>query len=195
MPLARLRQVHSNRCLAVASTTLPPGGVAGDGDALATAGAGLALGVATADCVPLIAVDPAARSLAVVHAGWRGTLSGVLASALRCMIDEMGARPERIVVAAGPAAGACCYQVGDDVTAAFRRERPGHADRVIILKRPGVAHVDLIEANRLQAADAGVDPARFDSLGVCTICSPNTTHSYRRDGAAAGRMWALAMLV
>ena len=106
----------------------------------------------------------------------------------------MEARAERIVVAAGPSARACCYEVGDDVAGAFRRDRPGHADRVVILERPGVTHVDLVEANRLQALDAGVDPARFESLGVCTICSPGTTHSFRRDGAAAGRMWALAML-
>jgi copper oxidase (laccase) domain-containing protein len=60
---------------------------------------------------------------------------------------------------------------------------------------PGVTHLDLLEANRLQAQDAGVDLDRFESLDLCTVCHPEETHSYRRQGLSAGRMWALGMLV
>lgn len=192
--VARLHQVHSNRCLRVGPGVPPEGGVAGDGDALITAAPSLALAVATADCLPIIAVDPQAPALAVVHAGWRGTLAGVLAEALEAMKRDLGARTERILVGAGPAAGVCCYRVGEEVADAFKRERADHVDSVVMRREAGVLHVDLVEANRLQALDAGVPPGAFSSLGICTICQPESTHSYRREGVAAGRMWALAML-
>ena len=193
-PLARVRQVHSNRCLLVDESTAMPEGVVGEGDALATSSAGIAIGVATADCLPMILVDPVSRALAVVHAGWRGTLAGVLPATLDLMRQRLGARTERIVIGAGPAVGACCYRVGHEVVDAFARSYPAHINRITTSTAPGVTHVDLLAANRLQAADAGVDTARFESVDICTVCHPEQTHSYRRQGAAAGRMWALGML-
>ncbi len=190
--LATARQVHSDRCLVVAGDD---SGVAGEADALITRERGLALGIAAADCVPLVAIDAQAGVLGVVHAGWRGTLAGVLERALERMQEDLGARPERILVCAGPAAGACCYQVGSEVVEAFGRKRPTHAARALIERRPGEFFLDLIEANRLQAEAAGIFGGRFEALGVCTVCRPDLCHSYRRDGASAGRMWLLATLV
>ncbi len=190
--LATARQVHSDRCLVLAGDD---SGVAGEADALITRERGLALGIAAADCVALVALDPQAGVLGVVHAGWRGTLAGVLEKALERMQKGLGARPERILVCAGPAAGACCYQVGPEVAEAFGRKRPIHTARALIERRPKEFFLDLIEANRLQAEEAGVDGGRFEALGVCTVCRPDLCHSYRRDGASAGRMWLLATLV
>ena len=196
--VATARQVHSSRCLVVdaqdASTS--PGGRfdAGEGDALLTIRTGLALGVATADCLPIAAVDLEARALAVVHAGWRGTVDGVLAAALTRMIADLGARPERILVGAGAGAGACCYRVGGEVVERFSRQRPTHAAAVFSKRAGGSVHLDLVEANRLQALDAGVARERFGALPMCTICRPDLFPSYRRDGASAGRMWLLAAL-
>jgi hypothetical protein len=197
VPLVIVRQIHSSRCLTVRGPDLPAGGpphVAGEADALVTAQRGIALGVATADCVPLVVIDPEARALAVVHAGWRGTLAGVLSATIRTMRDQLGARPEMMRVGAGPAAGACCYEVGPEVFEPFTRERPALAERVVSQVRDGKALLDLVEANRLEAIEEGVDPDHFGSAGICTICRPDLCHSYRRDGAAAGRMWLLAAL-
>jgi hypothetical protein len=189
--LATARQVHSDRCLVLAGHHC---GVAGEADALITRERGLALGIAAADCVPLVAIDPQAGVLGMVHAGWRGTLAGVLEKALDRMRRDLGARPERILVCAGPAAGPCCYQVGSEVVEAFGRKRPTHSARALIERRPGEYFLDLIEANRLQAEEAGVAGGRFGALAVCTVCRPDLCHSYRRDGASAGRMWLLATL-
>jgi len=110
------------------------------------------------------------------------------------MREKLDARPERIVIGAGPAVGACCYRVGSDVVDAFASAYPAHINRITSKPAPGVTHVDLLGANRLQAEDAGIDAARFESVDICTVCHPEETHSYRRQGAAAGRMWALGML-
>ncbi len=153
-----------------------------------------ALGVATADCLPIVAVDPAARALAVIHAGWRGTLSGVLPAALALMSEALRARPERILVGVGPAIGGCCYRVGEEVVDRFLQGAPRHAPPAITRRRDG-AYLDLTEINRLQALDLGVTPERFASAGICTACRLDMCHSYRREGSAAGRMWLLAALV
>jgi hypothetical protein len=197
VPLAIVRQIHSARCLVVARRDLPAHAgahVVGEADALVTAERGMALGVATADCVPLVAVDPEAGALAVIHAGWRGTLAGVLPAAISAMRLQLGADPERIRIGAGPAAGPCCYEVGPDVLQPFMKQRPEIASLVISRVSDGRGRLDLVEANRLQALDAGISSGHFGSTGVCTICRPDVCHSYRRDGSAAGRMWLLAAL-
>ena len=197
-PLAILNQVHSSRCLIVKESDLPHGHgaiVIGEGDALVTGDKGLALGVATADCLPLLAVDPKAGVLAVVHAGWRGTLAGVLESTLAIMRGSFGADPARIVIGAGPTAGACCYEVGAEVREAFAQARPSNCPGIFATTTDGRARLDLFEANRLQAIAHGVPAGQFVSAGICTICRPELTHSFRRDGASAGRMWLLAALI
>jgi len=191
---ARARQIHSNRCLVVRPDgALPADGVAGEGDALLTDRPGIALGVAVADCVPLAAYDPQARVLAVIHAGWRGTQAGVLAQALSVMELSLGADPSRLLVSAGPCAGACCYCVGNEVIDAFAAAGADLA-RIVSHGAGGETRLDLVEANRLQALAAGVREERFASAGLCTLCGPGGLHSYRREGAAAGRMWLVAAM-
>ena len=195
--LAIARQIHSNVCLIVGKSDIPQGeGVhlAGEGDALVTGERDLALGVATADCLALLAIDPQAGVLAVVHAGWRGTLAGVLESAIAVMRGSFGADTARIVIGAGPAAGACCYEVGVEVQEAFTRARPDDCREIFTPTSNGKARLDLFEANRLQAIAAGVPDQQIISAGVCTICRPELTHSFRRDGQAAGRMWLMGAL-
>lgn len=189
-----VRQVHSGRCLVVEAPADASGAsVAGEGDALATVLPGVALGIATADCLPIVVFDPQARALAVVHAGWRGTVAGVLSAAIGRLADGLGARPGRLIVGIGAGAGACCYRVGDEVIDAFARQRPEALS--LIMKREGAAtRLDLVEANRLEAVAAGVAPQHIEAVGLCSICSPDRCHSYRRDGAKAGRMWLLAAI-
>lgn len=191
-PVVTARQIHSDRSLLVGVETI---GIAGDGDALLTTDRGISLGVATADCLPLAAVDPEAGVLALVHAGWRGTLAGVLGKTLRRMIDRLGADPGRIRIGTGAAVGVCCYEVGPEVLDAFRAGNPDHASRCFRRLESGAVHLDLIEANRIQALEAGIRKEHFAALGVCTLCRPDACHSYRRDGKDAGRMWLLASLL
>ena len=148
---------------------------------------GLALGIRTADCLPIIALDPAVPVLATVHAGWRGTAGGVLAATLEKMVSGYGALAERIRVVVGPGARACCYEVGPDVTKSFD-------PAALVEQETGSVHLDLVAANRQQATDAGVDTEHFEAVATCSICSPGNCHSYRRDGESAGRMWLIAAL-
>ncbi|HEV2199352.1 MAG TPA: peptidoglycan editing factor PgeF [Bryobacteraceae bacterium] len=163
--MATLRQIHSARVL-VADRP----GLAGEGDALVTKRAGVALSVRTADCYPILLVDVEARVVAAVHAGWRGTSAGVVVEALR----RMNSAPERVWVAIGPGIGACCYEVGAEVAQLFGDP---HAKRV-----------DLAEANRRQLRAAGVPDRNIDLLRHCTRCDAERFHSYRRDQDRAGRL-------
>lgn len=106
---AFVKQVHG----ATVVEAVGPG-MLGEADAIVTAEFSLPIAVATADCVPVIIEAP--QAVAVVHAGWRGALAGVLPAALAMMRDR-GHRPERAAV--GPAIGPCCYEVGEEVAALF----------------------------------------------------------------------------
>ncbi len=154
-----------------------------EGDAAVTAAPGVLLGIETADCMPVLLVDPVARRVAAAHAGWRGTAAGVVVQALRAMTDA-GSRIADILVALGPAIGACCYEVGDELRAVF-----GAAGACFFTPGPrGRPHLDVRAANRAQLERAGISPERIADLAECTACRADLYHSYRRDGPGGGRM-------
>src|SRR6185369_4792699 len=93
-----------------------------EADALITDDPGVALGVFVADCIPALIVDPRTGAVAAAHAGWRGTIAGVLPAAVRALVHELGARPDDLRVVLGPAIGSCCFEVGAEVVAAFAGE-------------------------------------------------------------------------
>jgi polyphenol oxidase len=169
-PVAWTRQIHSAVALPAQE------GVCGEGDALYSAEAGLALCVVTADCVPVLVAGP--EGLAAIHAGWRGIVGGVIPAAL----DKMTGDPAERTAWIGPAIGPCCYEVGPDVAA-----------QVIAAGGPEVAHpgpngkphLDLQAAVRHQLEAAGV--RQVFVLPVCTRCDKEKLWSYRREGKAAGR--------
>ncbi len=152
-------------------------------DAAVARASGWLLGIQTADCLPVLLVDPERRFVAAAHAGWRGTAAGVAARAVEALAAR-GSRPEGLVAALGPAVGACCYEVGEKLREAFGPWgaaffRPGPRGR---------PHLDVRGANVRQLLDAGVGPEAIHHVGDCTRCRADLYHSYRRDGRAAGRM-------
>ncbi len=169
-PLAWAKQVHS----AVALPARP--GTCGEGDALFTENSGLALSVATADCVPVLIAGP--QSLAAVHAGWRGIAAGVIPAT----VEKLKGRPEEWTAWIGPAIGACCYEVGDDVA---EQVVAASAPEVAVQGPAGRPHLDLPGAARIQLATAGVGEVIV--LPRCTLCDAETLWSYRREGKRAGR--------
>jgi len=169
-PLAWARQVHS----AVALPARP--GACGEGDALYTAAAGLALSVATADCVPVVIAGPA--GLAAVHAGWRGIAGGVVQAALA----EMQGQPDQWTAWVGPAIGVCCYEVGEDVA---ERVVTASGAEIATSGPAGRPHLDLPGAVRRQLEKAGVGEVIV--LPRCTRCDADRLWSYRREGKRAGR--------
>jgi purine-nucleoside/S-methyl-5'-thioadenosine phosphorylase / adenosine deaminase len=160
-----------------------------DGVTLAAPGAGtFALGVYVADCIPALIADARTGAFAAVHAGWRGTVAGVLPVAARRLIDELGARPADLRVALGPAIGVCCFEVGDEVVAAVERVLPGAAAAGAIRTGPrGRAHVDLKRVNLTLLEREGVPPSAVDAGPECTSCARERFFSYRRDKGQTGQ--------
>lgn len=147
---------------------------------------GVVLGVLTADCLPVILAVPGSGAVAVAHAGWRGTLEGVVRTAVGELCAVAGATPREVVAVVGPAIGACCYHVGAEVHEAFRR-RWGAADARAIFTRVGGLRLDLQAANLRQLRDSGVPARAVTTIPLCTSCRRDLFFSYRRDGRT-GRM-------
>ena len=172
--LAILKQIHSGICVTAAGRS----GCLGEGDALLENTPGCAVAVKTADCLPILLVDPRNRALAVVHAGWRGTAQKIATSAVQRMKEYFATAPEQLHVAIGPGIGSCCYEVGSEVASQFGRT--------------GKVKLDLAELNRKQLVDWGVPDRHVCLAKLCTMCRPEEFHSYRRDGGKAGRMFSVA---
>ncbi|WP_309093163.1 peptidoglycan editing factor PgeF, partial [Phenylobacterium sp.] len=146
-------------------------------DAMVTATPGLALGITTADCGPVLFADEDARVIGAAHAGWRGAVTGVLESTLAAM-ERLGARRERIVAVLGPTISQKAYEVGPDFIERFTGEAPGHERFLKEAERSGHAMFDLpgFIGARLKAAGIGA----FSDLGLCTYTDEDRFFSYRR---------------
>jgi polyphenol oxidase len=171
-----LKQVHGIVMHEAPWTGLP------EGDAAIASLAGLLLGIETADCLPVLLVDPLRGRVAAAHAGWRGTAQGIARVAVARLV-EAGSRPEDILAALGPGIGPCCYEVGDEL----RQEFPD-GDAFFCPGPRGRPHLDVRAANRSQLLLAGLPPGNIQSVLECTRCRADLYPSYRRDGRGAGRM-------
>jgi YfiH family protein len=203
--LTRIRQVHGSGCL----TARPGGQLDDNGDVLVTDDRTLAIAIRAADCVPLLLVDRRLGAVSAVHAGWRGLSVRAPAAAVREMVTRYGTRPADLIAASGPSIGACCYEVGDEVRAAFEQSTFSAAERdrwfvqtaastpqnpsmagVTPNARPGRSYFDGWAAVRDQLRTAGVPGERIFVAELCTASHAGVLCSYRRDGRAAGRMAA-----
>lgn len=185
LELAWCRQVHSDRAVEAAS------GECGEADALVTDRAGLALCVATADCVPVVIAG--GGRLAAVHAGWRGIAAAIVPKTLARLGE-----PALLTAWLGPAIGPCCYEVGREVAEAVAAAGGPEAwagagsapSEEPLRARP---HLDLHRAVTFQLERCGVTVLR--RVEACTRCHPDQLASYRRDGRRAGRNLTFAWLV
>lgn len=157
-------------------------------DAVITDRPATALAVRTADCLPLVAYDVRRRVIGAAHAGWRGVKARLPARWIETFIAQCSSRPEDLRVAIGPAIGPCCYEVGQEFEPWF----PG------FLQNGGRAgdrrRLDLASAASAQLREAGIPASQLIPPPVCTACTMDTCHSYRRDGPQAGRLVTLISL-
>jgi YfiH family protein len=160
-------------------------------DALVTATPGVGLAIMVADCVPMVLCEPRARVLAVVHAGWRGTVARVAAATVEAMA-ALGAEPELIVGGIGPAVEPARYQVGEEVAGAARSAFGAEVGDVLAPDGPGHWRFDLCAANRRVLVEAGVPAARIEPAGVGT--APGAPFFSDRAERPCGRFAALARL-
>lgn len=145
-------------------------------DAIVTRTPGLAIGVTTADCGPILFADPAAQVIGAAHAGWKGALTGVLESTLQEM-EKLGAQRDRVVAAIGPLIRQPSYEVGDEFVARFTAADPAYAAFFTAAERPGHAMFDLGGFIRMRLEAAGV--GMIDDLGIDTY-PDERFFSYRR---------------
>jgi len=182
--LVRVHQVHGAVCIAADEHTPSP---AGDADALVTARAGVAVAIATADCVPLLLAAPGAGAVAAVHAGWRGSVAAIAAVGLRELV-ERGARAADVHAALGPAIDGCCYEIERAIAERFANELGGEVWAAWREgDRAGKGYLDLRRVNALVLERAGVPAASIQRVGPCTFCGGGPFASFRRDAERAGR--------
>jgi len=172
--LVTLHQVHSAD--AVAASAPWPDDARPHADALVTDRPGLALGVLTADCTPVLLADAQAGVVGAAHAGWKGALGGVTDSAIAAM-EKLGASRDRIVAAIGPVIARISYEVDDGFARRFEEADPAN-ERFFSPGREGHQQFDLeaYVAARLAAAGIG----RIELLGLDTYADEERFFSFRR---------------
>lgn len=201
MRLVTLRQVHSGTIKAVGLEALDgslethEGKAVLEGDGLVSDVPGVLIAVGTADCVPVLVADLAKHVVGAFHAGWRGTVAGIVGRGIELMSHKYGSRPEDLSATIGPSIGACCYEVGKEVREQFA-DAFDYGRNLFREEATGVAsglYVDLWQANRRQLIDAGIAQERITTVGECTACTRLDTgerkyFSHRADHGNAGRM-------
>jgi hypothetical protein len=228
--LAALHQVHSANIYEVRRAAtgeleyrlggerMPeqPGLAQPTGDALLTDRAGILLSVRTADCLPVLLVDPKRRAVAAIHAGWRGALARIVEKAVGEMRRTYGSEPQSLLAVLGPSIRACCYEVGQEVKEAFQGRFP-RADKFFhkqsqtpawhpegpplsfmnaqptpnnSASKPSI-HLDLVAVAQDQLLAAGLAPHHVAAVNFCTACRADLFYSYRQEGSSAGRMLAV----
>lgn len=196
------RQVHGNNVTVVRADDrgrgqYPEFDAIPDSDGLVTNDSGVALGIIVADCVPVILYDRARHVVALIHAGWRGTVQLIAASAVETMQVEFGSSPIDLDVAIGPSIGPCCYEVGDEVIRAWIGTGIAGAHCAVV-EGEAKHHLDLWSANKLVLQQSGVLDTNIEASGICTRCYHEDSFFSHRAAMAGertrGRMIVVAQL-
>jgi len=153
-------------------------------DALTADTPRILLAVQTADCLPILIADERSGAFSAAHAGWRGTLAGIVARTVERMQQEYGSRPEDMHAALGPAISAAVFEVGPEVLLEFKN-RFGYAEELISDPQPnGKGHLNLNLANVRQLIDCGVREDRIYDSALCTWLRNDLFFSFRRERGA-----------
>jgi YfiH family protein len=183
----RPRQVHGAevaRAEEWRASQAPP-----EADAVVASRPGAVVGVVTADCVPILLAAARGKGVAALHAGWRGLARGVVRAGVAELARASGADTTRVVAAIGPHIGACCYEVDAPVLDAIQGELGSAALAGATPVRSGHWMLDLGALAALALKQAGLPRAAIGTAAAsCTACDRERFHSYRRDGARAGRL-------
>jgi YfiH family protein len=209
-PLVTLKQFHSDVIHLFDSPSTDPC----RGDASITNRPGFLLAIQTADCVPILLVDPKKHAIAAIHAGWRGTLARIAAKTIGKMQMHFATNPRDLLAAIGPSIGPCCYEVGTEVATQFLSQFPDATSyfdefrtgdepnpiQWLNMMPPGHQPppkgvlLDLRKANRSQLLAAGLRPQNIHTSDLCTACHPELLFSYRKQGPASGRLMSIIAL-
>ncbi|MCY6372337.1 peptidoglycan editing factor PgeF [Clostridium ganghwense] len=178
-----LNQVHSNLVYTYDSKVH-------DGDAIITDLKGVAIGVFTADCVPVIVYDKKKKVAAAVHSGWRGTIENISIETINKMIKEYNTAIEDLVVYIGPHNMQCCYEVSEELVSKFKnlelyKNRDIAEGRNLSLQKCIIGQLNSI----------GIRDNQINTLDICTFCSTkHRLYSYRKQKEESGRMFSFIFI-
>jgi YfiH family protein len=187
VPLATLhtvKQVHGDRVVEAGAGEggEEPRPAEGEADGLWTERPGHWVGVGTADCVPVLLVDPEGQRVAAVHSGWKGTEARIVARAVEALVAR-GSRPDRLLAAVGPCIQRCCYVVSEELGERFS----ARFGPQVVVREGSQVRLDLSRAVRETLLGAGLLAQRVDVLAPCTACDARRFFSHRRDAGRTGR--------
>lgn len=162
-----------------------------EGDFLATDQKNTALGVLTADCLPIVLYDQKNDAIAIVHAGWRGSVKNVVSKAVESLLAKHYFAPHDLLVYFGPSAKACCYEIQNDL---LEQHKGNRMLEQAVQKQSDKLFLDVPAINRAQLIDLGIPPCNINTTyNTCTMCNKGF-HSYRRQGEASLRQPTIAWL-
>ena len=181
--LCRVHQVHGSALVRAEAGV--PFDKSARADAIVTGDPARVASVRVADCVPVLLSTDDGRTVAAVHAGWRGVIAGMVPAALATLAGQ----PQAKVAAIGPCIGGDAFEVGPEVVEEFFRV---FGEEAPLVRRVGAkGYIDLREAVRLQLLRAGLPPDRIDATDRCTHRDADEFFSHRRDNGVTGRMSAI----
>lgn len=162
-------------------------------DALITAEKNMAIAVLGADCVPILLFDRQNKVIAAIHAGWKGTVNGIVNNVIEVLKNEFNSKPENILAGIGPSICAEEYEVGGEVIEAFEKTFPNQP-LLITSRQDDKAHVDLWLANKAWLLNQGVPENNIEISGLCTYKNHETFYSARYYKNKTGRFASCIMM-
>ncbi len=180
------RQVHGNCVIDVDDTTGASLENLSEADALVSACRGVALGIFTADCVPIFILDTETPAIGIAHAGWRGTFARVAVNTLTQMKTCFGTVVENCRIHLGPAIQKCCYTVSAELLTQF-------AERFGCNVHDGT-NLNLQAANVNQLVEVGLPSTSISISPLCTACRTDLFYSHRAENGQTGRMLSYIQL-
>ena len=181
------RQIHSANVVCVNQSDAASQTHLAEADAIITQCSNLALGIFTADCVPIFILDPVTPAIGIAHAGWRGTFARIADKTINAMNHQFGTSPSDCIVHLGPSIQRCCYIVSEELADQF-----GEAFGASV--RSGARALSLQDANVRQLTQAGVSSHTISVSPFCTACRTDLFYSHRAESGKTGRMLSFIRL-
>ena len=191
-PILQMNQVHDVKVAVVDREDISPQELDGY-DAMVTDLPGIAIGVRTADCIPVLLYDPVKKAAAAIHSGWRGTVSKIICKTVAKMQSTYASQPSDLLAVIGPAICMDCFQVGEDVALKFK-EAGFDVNSVWAFQEPktgngmeGGHHIDLKQACRQTLIECGLKGGNIQISDLCTYEDNHLLYSARKESIECGR--------
>ena len=188
--LTRNSQIHSSIVNKIDKENI---GQRVDGDALITNIKEVPLLILTADCVPVVIIDPKNKAIGVAHAGWRGTYDKIAQKTIDEMVKSYNTNPEDLVCVIGPSIGPCCYEVSKDLVEKFNINLANYDEKFDIIK-DNKYYLDLWKINELTLKDCKVKEENIINLQICTNCNHEKFYSYRKHNKTSKRIGTMIQI-